>query len=225
MKKSQIIKLITFPILLVGCLFSLEFFLFRNASDDHTAYGEFYKEEDNCLDVVLIGNSTLREGYVPTTMWKEEGIMSRGLSSSPTHPEVIVNAIGEVVKKQHPSVVFIDVNGLTFQYKEDAESRLREYYNALPEGEHKKQLREKYPEWFDEDDNKFEIFPHHNNLRQQIYWESLVYPDQFKTKGYQPNKIVKSVEPIAIDEEKLLPLTTDGENYFNEIVAPLPFVL
>ena len=182
MNKKQIIKLITFPILLVGCIFSLEFFLFRKVSDDLTSYSQFYKENEDCLDVVLIGNSTLREGYVPTTMWKEEGIMSRGLSSSPTHPEVIKVAIKEVINKQHPEVIFIDVNGLTFQKREYSQRFIEQYYKALPKGEHKDELLKMYP-YLVKDEDKFELFPNHNNFRQQQYWESLVYPDQFKTKG------------------------------------------
>ena len=217
MNKKQIIKLITFPILLVGCIFSLEFFLFRKVSDDLTSYSQFYKENEDCLDVVLIGNSTLREGYVPTTIWKEEGIMSRGLSSSPTHPEVIKVAIKEVINKQHPEVIFIDVNGLTFQKREYSQRFIEQYYKALPKGEHKDELLKMYP-YLVKDEDKFELFPNHNNFRQQQYWESLVYPDQFKTKGYQPNKITKAISPVAIPSNKL-PLNDDGEYYFNELVS------
>lgn len=218
MKKKDIVKLITFPILLVGCVFALDFFLFRKVSDDLTSYSQFYKENEDCLDVVLIGNSTLREGYVPTTMWKEEGIMSRGLSSSPTHPEVIKVAIKEVINKQHPKVVFIDVNGLTFQNRSDSDFFIKQYFKALPRGKHKDELKEMYPYLVDSD-SEFELFNNHNNFRQQQYWESLVYPDQFKTKGYQPNKRIKSVDRVNIDPNKKIALDEDGEYYFNEILS------
>lgn len=218
MKKKEIIKLITFPILLIGCVVSLDLFLFRQVSDDLTSYGAFYKEQEEALDVVLIGNSTLREGYIPTLMWNENGITSRGLSSSPTHPEVIKVAIDEVVRVQKPKAVFIDLNGLTFQRKEDAEFFIKQYHKALPKGKHKEDLEKVYSYLRDNDD-EFELFNNHNNFRQQQYWESLVYPDQFKTKGYFPNNIIFKVSPMELDPTKKLPLTEDGEAYFNEIIA------
>ena len=215
MKKSQIVKLILFPIILAGCVISLDLFLFRKVSDDLTSYGQFYKEQEQALDVVLVGNSTLREGYVPTALWKEYEIASRGFSSSPTHPEVISVAIDEIVKKQNPKVIFIDVNGLTFQEEQNSEFFIKQYYKALPDGEHKNDLRAKYP--YLKDDDGFEIFDNHNNFRQQQYWESLVYPTQFKTKGYQPNQIVTKVNKVDVDRSKELPLTQDGEHYFELI--------
>ena len=217
MKKSEIIKLITFPVLLVGAVVSLDLFFFNKVSDDLTSYSQFYKEEENCLDVALIGNSTLREGYVPTVMWNEYQITSRGLSSSPTHPEVIKVAIDEVVRSQKPKVIFIDLNGLTFQKKADAEFFIKQYYKALPKGEHKDHLLETYSYLRDEGDD-YELFHNHNNFRQQQYWESIVYPEQFKTKGYYANNIVYRVKPIDFDKSLKKDLPVDGEEYLNEIL-------
>jgi len=217
MKKSQIVKLIVFPILLVASILALDFGLFKNVNDDLTSYGQFYKEEEKCLDVVLIGNSTLREGYVPTHMWKEHGITSRGLSSSPTHPEVILNAIGEVVRFQEPKAIFIDLNGLTYQRKSDSEFFIKQYYKALPSGEFKDELAEKY-DYLSDFDNEFELFDNHNNFRQQQYWESIVYPEQFITKGYYPNNIVHKVKPVDVDPEKVIDLPKDGQDYLELII-------
>lgn len=217
MKKSQIVKLITFPILLASAIAALNFFLFANVKDDRTSYGQFYKEEEKCLDVVLIGNSTLREGYVPTYMWNKYGITSRGLSSSPTHPEVIKVAISEVMRYQEPKVVFIDVNGLTYQKKSDAEFFIKQYYKALPKGEFKSELEEQYS-YLKSIDDDFELFKNHNNFRQQQYWESLVYPEQFITKGYYPNRIIHKVKPKELEENKSVELPIDGKDYLEEII-------
>ena len=218
MKKGQIVKLIVFPIILAGAIIGLNFGVFARMSDDLTSYSQFYKEEEKCLDVVLIGNSTLREGYVPTHMWNKYGITSRGLSSSPTHPEVIKNAISEVVRFQEPKVIFIDMNGLTFQQKIDSEFFMKQYYKALPKGEFKKELEEKY-EYLKNSDDEFELFNNHNNFRQQQYWESVVYPEQFITKGYYPNRITHKVKPVKIDPSTKLELSKDGEEYFSEILT------
>ena len=218
MKKSQIVKLITFPILLTSAILALNFFVFTSVKDDRTSYGQFYKEEEKCLDVVLIGNSTLREGYVPTYMWNKYGITSRGLSSSPTHPEVIKVAISEVMRYQEPKVVFIDLNGLTYQKRSDSEFFIKQYYKSLPKGEFKTELEEQYS-YLKSVDESFELFKNHNNFRQQQYWESIVYPEQFITKGYYPNRIIHKVKPIKLDENKSLELPSDGKEYLEEIIT------
>ena len=217
MTKKEIIKLILFPTLLTGAILGLNFGLFARLNDDLTSYGQFYKEEEKCLDVVLIGNSTLREGYVPTSMWHEHQIASRGLSSSPTHPEVIKVAISQVIRYETPSVVFIDINGLTYQHKSDAEFFIKQYYKALPKGEFKSELEAKY-DYLSTAEDDLELFHNHNNFRQQQYWESLVYPAQFVTKGYYPNKIVYNVNPVSSDDTTILPLPVDGQEYLVEII-------
>ena len=217
MNKKEIIKLILFPTLLVGAILGLNFGLFIRVSDDLSSYGQFYKEEEKCLDVALIGNSTLREGYVPTEMWHDYAITSRGLSSSPTHPEVIKVAISQVIRYEEPSIVFIDINGLTYQRKSDAEFFIKQYYKALPKGDFKTVLESEY-DYLSTAEDDLELFKNHNNFRQQQYWESLVYPAQFITKGYYPNKSVFPVTPTKYDDTTVLPLPEDGQAYLLEII-------
>ena len=195
MNRKQIAKLIAFPTLLVISIACLDRFLFAKVNDDLNSYSQFYKEEKDACDIVLVGNSTLREGYIPTEMWHDHHITSRAFTSSPTHPEVIANAIPEIVKEQHPKIMFVDINGLTFQKKEDAEFFMKQYYKAVFNEEHKKELEDKY-EYLNAIKNEFEIFKNHNNFRQQQYWESLVYYDQFKTKGYFPHKVITKVKQL-----------------------------
>ena len=218
MEKNQIAKLIIFPLILAGCIVALDRLLFANVNDDLNSYSQFYKEEKDALDIALVGNSTVREGYIPTYLWRDYKITSRALTSSPTHPEVIKNAIPTIVKEQHPQVMFIDINGFTYQKKADAEFFIKQYYKALPEGDNKTELEEKYP-YLIKVKNEFEIFKNHNNFRQQQYWESLVYYDQFKTKGYYPHKVINKVTPISYVEDEKLPLPQDGREYLDEILT------
>ena len=217
MKKSEIAKLIIFPIILTGAVLGLNFGVFANMNDDLTSYGQFYKEEEKCLDIVLVGNSTIREGFVPTHFWKEYGYTSRTFSASPTHPEVIINAISQIMRFQEPKAVFVDLNGLTYQKRIDAEFFIKQYYKALPKGEFKDEILAKYS-YLESESEEVEIFKNHNNFRQQQYWETVVYPSQFKTKGYYANEIVFKVNPLQEDSNKTLPLPEDGEYYLQEIV-------
>ena len=217
MNRKQIAKLIAFPMILVSCIVAMDRLFFANVGDDLNSYSQFYKEEKDACDIVLVGNSTLREGYIPTQMWHNNHITSRAFTSSPTHPEVIKNAIKEIVKVQHPKVMFVDINGLTFQKEEDAEFFMKQYYKAVSDPEHKEELEEQY-DYLKSESGKFELFKNHNNFRQQQYWESLVYYDQFKTKGYYPHQVITKVKPVEYSLEETMPLPSDGQTYFTEIM-------
>ena len=217
MKKSQIVKLILFPVLLTGALLGLNFGLFAQVNDELTSYGQFYKEEEKCLDVVMVGNSTMREGFVPTHFWHEYGYTSRTFSASPTHPEVIINAISQIIRFQEPKVIFIDLNGLTYQERKDSEFFIKQYYKALPSGEFKDELLTKYS-YLKEVDEEVELFKNHNNFRQQQYWETLVYPGQFEAKGYYANDVYRTMTAVEPDQDKTVALPEDGEYYLQELV-------
>ena len=217
MNRKQVAKLILFPLILGCSIVALDRFLFKNVGDDLNSYSQFYKEEQDACDIVLVGNSTLREGYIPTQMWHNYHITSRAFTSSPTHPEVIKVALKEIIKKQHPKMMFIDINGLTFQKEEDAEFFIKQYYKAVEDKEHKEELLAQYDYLKEEEDN-FELFKNHNNFRQQQYWESLVYYDQFKTKGYYPHQVITKVKPLEYDSTTTSALPKDGEEYYTAIM-------
>ena len=217
MNRKQVAKIISFTLILGASIVCLDRFLFANVGDDLNSYSQFFKEEKDACDVVLVGNSTLREGYIPTQMWHDNHITSRAFSSSPTHPEVIKNAIPEIIKEQHPKIMFVDINGLTFQHEIDSEFFMKQYFKAVINPDHQAELEERYP-YLKGEKNKFELFKNHNNFRQQQYWESLVYYGQFKTKGYFPHQVITKVKPQDYDKEMTLPLPQDGEKYFYEIM-------
>lgn len=218
MKKSHIVKLILFPLILTGCALSMNFLVFAKVDDSLTSYGQFYQEIKDSLDVAFIGNSTLREGFIPLDLWNDYGITSRGLSSSPTHPEVIKNAIPHVIDAQHPKVMFIDINGLTFQQKANAEFFIKQYYSSITNVDYKKDLEEKYS-YLKDKGEEFELFKNHNNFRQQQYWESIVYPAQFKTKGYYPNRIIYKVKTLDTDPNLVMDLPSGGKEYYEDILS------
>lgn len=218
MKKSQIAKLIAFPLLLGAAIASMDIFLFRPIDDNLTAYGSFYSQIEDSLDFVVVGNSTVREGYIPTKMRKEFKITSRTFSSSPTHPEVIKTAIEGIEAAQSPKVMYIDLNGLTYQKRANAEFFIKQYYNSLPEGNHKKEVLNEYSYLNETKESGYELFQNHNNFRQQQYWESLIYPQQFQTKGYFPNQIIQKVNPLEFSLTETLELPEDGKYYYEKII-------
>ena len=211
--RKTAIKIISFSTLTLVALAVMDAYLFIPVV---SSYQTFYEEKDHSLDMVLIGNSTLREGYIPILSYHEYGIANYSISASPTHLEVIKIAMEEVAIHQSPKMVFVDLSGLTFQSHDNQQMYVKEFVSAMPESERKEELYHTYP-YLRRDEKDF-LFPYHNTFRQQIYWEALVYKKAFHTKGYFPNDIVANVTPASVDYTSTLPLTEDANLYLDEIL-------
>lgn len=220
-KVSKIAKFFTFFTIAALVVLLIDHFMFFNLGPSTTSYGTFYQERKDSLDLVRVGSSTVRDGFIPREAYKEQGITSHSIDSSPTHLEVIEIAIDEIARTQKPKVVYIDLNGLNNQTKDNAQTFVKDYFSSRPDDketeEVKERLCEKYP--YLKKEKEWEPFSGHNSFRQQIYWESFVYNKQFYTKGYYPQTGVKKVEVCEVDPEKTLPLSSDGELYLDEILS------
>lgn len=212
---KNIFRFVSFFACFSACLgFVAHYFFF--SLKEGTPYGLFYKEKEKSLDVVMIGSSTIRHGFIPMEMYEETGLTSYSIVASPNHLETIEIQIREVMRKQNPKVVYIDLNGINNQTKKEAPSFVKQYYEAMPEGEAKRELKQKYPYLKEQ---KYELFPGHNSFRQQSYWETLVYGVKTFDKGYSPMKATKPVKVTKVDKEKTLPIPEDGLNYLKEILS------
>ncbi len=70
------------------------------------------KEKANSLDVALIGASEVYSGYAPTVAWKEYGYTSYTMGVSGVPGSLYKSMLKEVLKKQNPQLVVIEINGL-----------------------------------------------------------------------------------------------------------------
>lgn len=210
------VKFFTFTIITLVATLLLSHFMFIPLDSTTSAYGSFYSEIENSLDLVMVGSSTVRDGFIPMEAYHEYGITSHSIVSAPTHLEVIEIAIDEIARTQNPKVVYIDLNGLNNQSKDNADSFVKDYYSCMPEGESKKALTKKYP--YLKEKTEWELFPNHNNFRQQVFWESLIYNQMLYTKGYNPEKAVQAQKIENIDKTKTLDMSFDAKTYLNEII-------
>jgi len=213
MTKKDIIKFITFPLLLVVVVFLVSHFLF--VSRNLMSYGKFYEERKDSIDVVLIGNSTVMNGFIPPLAWKEFGYTSYSICNAPTHPEVIKIAIDEIMRTQSPKVIYVDINGLTYQKKIDAENFVRSYIGSMPDCDAKKELELLYGISNEGDSG---LFKGHNNFRQKEFWRLSLDKGPSWNKGYTPKRTAQIITPMDTISGYSLPLPQDGQEYLTEIL-------
>lgn len=113
MKLKIIINYVIFFFLLIAVVFSLSKLVYVN-KNYYEAYllKTIYNMKPDSIDVLVIGPSTSESGWNPLVAWKEYGITSLNYSFSNLPVSIIENIIIDVLKKQKPKLILIDVNSL-----------------------------------------------------------------------------------------------------------------
>lgn len=73
---------------------------------------EFYKQDKNQMDLVVLGNSRVMFGYSPMAVYKDRGVISYTLSGRYQVPTSTYFILKEVFKYQNPKVVVMEANEL-----------------------------------------------------------------------------------------------------------------
>lgn len=208
------LKFTAFIVVLVITLAGLDVFVFTGELKN-SHYAQFFAEEDNSLDLVFIGNSTVRSGIIPMEIWNEHKITSFNISNTPTHPEVIILAVEEVMLHHNPKLIFIDITGLTFQGKNDKISYVEDFISAMPNSKHKDELKEKYNNF----NKKNELFAYHNDFRNPEYYEYSKGNRNKYLKGFAPKKRITALSESTIEiDQQVIDLPQDGKYYLKELL-------
>ena len=115
MKTSKkIIKVVVFVLLFVIIYSKISplFSIGINATSTVGTYGSFYKEPDDTLQIVTLGNSRMTYGWNALELWEHTGITSYNMSTH-TQPVVLIKYLMEEVRKTQKDPLFIvDMNCL-----------------------------------------------------------------------------------------------------------------
>lgn len=103
--KRLIAIVLLFVIPLSICLFTQNYW----DSDSSRLVG-FYQEDEESLDVVLLGASEVYNAYSPAIAYKEYGFTSYPFALGLNNLYLFENQINEVLEHQNPSLIIIDLN-------------------------------------------------------------------------------------------------------------------
>ena len=122
MLKTSVKKLIAFLlfVLIIWEVFIHCTYLFRNT--DQVARQNvvgFYAEEENSLDVVLVGASCIYRYWDVMKAWNDYGIASYNYSVSAMAAGSTISAIKEIQKTQNPQLIIFDTRKLVKRYYDE----------------------------------------------------------------------------------------------------------
>lgn len=134
MKKTNIIRCLKLLALILPILlfiwFAQEYVLYYS-NHNTERISRFYQEEENSIDVAFLGASDVFTGYAPAWAYEEYGFTSY-MYAMDSNPGVFYKyQLKEVLSKQQPQVIFVEINGFLYEYSE-YEEQLRIFTENIP---------------------------------------------------------------------------------------------
>ncbi|MCM1568112.1 MAG: hypothetical protein NC081_01545 [Roseburia sp.] len=239
-KKRNIIWPVLKSVLFLLLFFALGFFVNSvlqqkwNFEDNKAAQQivqGYYEEEDNTLDVLYLGASTVRNAISPLEIFHKYGITGYSRASSIQIPEVSYYFLLETLEKQDLKAVVLDVTMLNQEIEKipELEAKMHEAVDYMPWSEYKKQLIAEVSQnrGFSPTGFFFPLYVYHDR------WEELAKEDftkldkiqKYVYKGQYPTIDVKSyhfgehymeTDSEKPDEEYLL--SDLSKEYFQKMI-------
>ena len=113
----QVLKVLAFALAFVVLLQALSSFVFsgEKVSQISKRMADSYSyilEPENSVDVVCVGNSDIRSGFVPTELWEKYGYTSVVSSFTRQSISDSQRALKEICKSQKPKLVILEIDSL-----------------------------------------------------------------------------------------------------------------
>ena len=126
---KKIVSFVVF-ICMASFLYTRVTYLFREVSCSRDTITGF--EEEEKLDVVCIGSSTIVEYYQPLTAWKNYGYTSYAYGTLYGQMELYWRYIDRVLQTQEPELFVVDIRMLSTMAEQGYEQGLRFWTDSLP---------------------------------------------------------------------------------------------
>lgn len=125
--------LVILAIVIASVFYAQENLLILN---DHSVWRtrNFYKEDDNSIDVVLLGASEVFSGYSAGLAYEEYGFTSYPFALDSASIEIWKSQIKEVYKRQKPKLIIVEINSALYLEDEKIfdDASLRRYVDNIP---------------------------------------------------------------------------------------------
>lgn len=198
------IKAVAFILILFFILRSISYVL-RTNGDSKARFAGFYAEENNSIDVMMFGASTVGTSICSPYMWGKYGFTSYPLSSNTQRPKAIKYLIEEAAKYQNPQLIVVEVR--TFIADDDDlasdEGHVREVVDNMRYSWHRVETINALTEKFDDKMPFYiDIMKYHSNIGM------LLMPSEWKKFDYKHKDVLKGFEL----KNGVMAYRKDGEN-------------
>lgn len=132
LKRSALLSLMSFVI--IAYVLLSQDFVFYNLDNNTVRVKQFYQEEKNSLDIVLLGASEVYTGFSPSMAYKDYGFTSYPFVLGANPASLYTSELKEILTTQMPQLIVVEING--FIYPDDKmlsnEEKIRRYVDNIP---------------------------------------------------------------------------------------------
>lgn len=227
MNRKQFIQSIIFIGIFTFLLVSVSYIV-RTNGDVKDRFSGFYAEENNTLDIVMIGSSPVFPFYSAPKIWGETGIAVYPLSTNGQRPAAMKYLVEEAEKSQSPSLYIFEVRMFTMGDEDLSENmaftrgvtdNLKYSWNRI------RAIRAMVPESEDRLSFYIDIFKYHTNWKMFAFlseWENWRYHKASRLKGfYIRDDVGPRVKPEAGGMEGKLPISDEQEVILKDLLQYL----
>lgn len=179
-----------------------------NDFSDAPRIRDFYLEEPNSLDVVVMGSSEDYAGYSPVLAYEEYGFTSYLYVLSANAFSLFPAQLEEVLSVQSPSMIIVDIGEMIRPKEDTVDTVLRQFLAGIPFSWHKVKLIEQYGDTEDLLSYYFPFIVNHGKADGKTMWEYIKTNNAIHSRGYS---LLKGA----------ISFTGSGENWDGPYVEPI----
>lgn len=184
----------------------------------------FYKQEEDSVDLLVLGSSHAFQDINPMILWNDAGIAAYDLCGSITPLWNSYYFLKEAVKTQSPSLVILEAYCLTQAYEYIDDSRIiKNVYGLNPSGNKLDALKISAPEdrWVE---FGLEYIQYHNRYSALEAADFRPYQDDpafySSWKGFGNNfGVMPFEEPQVVNDGSTAPIYPKQKEYYEKIIA------
>ncbi len=225
------VKIVSLLLALVICIGLLQEYVLCHADHNRERIKGFYLEDDNSLDVAVIGASDVYAGYSAGYAYEKYGFTSYPIATQANVMQCYATQIKELLKHQNPKLIVVELNGALYVDEKDLtkDSNFRNYVDNIPLSKNKVDLIQNYAT-----SEKIEyyapIIKYHSvwkDFPKGLAWSYTDIKDQLRGYNYLKGAKNKTVEfkpkkktyndVLQYDDEKE-PLAEKSEAYLRDFL-------
>ncbi|MBR5930682.1 MAG: hypothetical protein IKZ95_01510 [Lachnospiraceae bacterium] len=188
MKLKYWLKILIFVVVIAVLTVGAAIFLHVPEARDVTGMYGFYLEEENSLDVVLIGPSPVYTGFYSPLAYEQEEFTSYAVSTGGLSGAMYPSAVRETLQTQNPQLFVVDLSGFCDEDQKDS-AAVRRWIDSIRNGENREKSIADLVSEEDKDSYRTAFIKYHSNwTRIRGCFKTLIDKGDQKKRGYSVTK-------------------------------------
>lgn len=221
---NRTIALVLSFVVIATAIFLSQEYLFINDDANSWRVRNFYLEDKNSLDMVILGSSEVFAGFSPGLAYANYGYTSYPLATDSSSVEVWKSQLNEVINYQNPDLILLEISGALYEKDEQIydDISLRRYLDNIPLSTNKLSTLTECKLQEDSLSYLFSIIKYHDNMnnafhafQEKVYYSRLGYS---RLRGFLTRAYIDETPSLDVSSKKTLELNDNALHYLTDFI-------